>query len=81
MDKIEKYLAYDGKVVINVIESTELVEEARKIHDLTPTTTAVLGRVLTITALMGNQLKNNNDTVTVQIKGDGPVRNYNCCEW
>ena len=73
MDKVKKYLAYDGKVAISVIESTKLVNEARKIHDLTPTTTAVLGRLLTATALLGADLKNEDDSITVQIKGDGQV--------
>lgn len=73
MDKLRKYLAYNGTVSISVIESTELVEEARKIHDLTPTTTAVLGRVLTATALLGSELKEKEDSITVQIKGGGPV--------
>ena len=73
MDKVKKYLAYDGKVAISVIESTKLVNEARKIHDLTPTATATLGRLLTGTVLIGADFKNEDDTVTVQIKGDGPA--------
>lgn len=72
-DKIKKYLALDKKVLITVIESTELVEEARKIHDLTPTTTAALGRLLTAVALMGVELKNENDSISAQIKGSGPI--------
>jgi len=72
-DQIKKYFAYDKKVLITVIESTELVEEARKIHDLTPTTTAALGRLITAVALMGTDLKNEQDTISAQIKGDGPI--------
>ena len=72
-DKLKKYLAYDGKVAITVAETTEIVEEARKIHDLTPTTTAALGRLLTAVTLMGVDLKNENDSITAQIKGDGPI--------
>lgn len=72
-DRIKKFLALDGKVSISVIESTNLVEEARKIHDLTPTTTAALGRLMTATALMGVELKNEQDSISVQIKGDGPI--------
>ena len=72
-DKIKKYLAYNQKVLITVIESTELVEEARKIHDLTPTTTAALGRLLTAVALMGVELKNENDSISAQIKGNAPI--------
>lgn len=72
-DRIKKYLALEGKVSISIIESTNLVEEARKIHDLTPTTTAALGRLITATALMGVELKNEQDSISVQIKGDGPI--------
>lgn len=73
MDSIKKYLALEDKVSITVIESTDLVEEARKIHDLTPTTTAALGRLLTAVALMGVDLKSLDDSISVQIKGDGPI--------
>lgn len=72
-DSIKKYLALDGKVSISIIESTNLVEEARKIHDLTPTTTAALGRLITGSALMGVDLKNVQDDISIQIKGDGPI--------
>ena len=72
-DRIKKYLALEGKVSISIKESTNLVEEARKIHDLTPTTTAALGRLITATALMGVELKNEQDSISVQIKGDGPI--------
>ena len=72
-DTIKKYLAIQDKVAITVIESTNLVEEARKIHDLTPTTTAALGRLMTAACLMGVDLKNLDDSVSVQIKGEGPI--------
>ena len=72
-DKIIKVLAYDGKVSIICAKTTNLVEEARKIHDLTPTTTAVLGRVLTMASIMGSELKNKEDNITIQIDGKGPV--------
>ena len=73
MDTIKKYLVLENKVSLTIIESTELLEKARKIHDLTPTTTAALGRLLTATALLGVDLKNMEDSITVQIKGDGPI--------
>lgn len=72
-DIIKKYLCLDGKVSISIIESTNLVEEARKIHDLTPTTTAALGRLLTAACLMGIDLKSVDDSISIQIKGDGPA--------
>ena len=72
-DKIIKALAHNGKIAITCINSTNLVEEARKIHDLSPVTTATFGRLLTITAIMGNEMKNEKDKLTVQIKGNGPI--------
>lgn len=72
-DTMKKYLTGNGKISITVAETTNLVEEARKIHDLTPTTTAALGRLLTATSLMGIDLKNVKDSISVQIKGDGEI--------
>ena len=73
MDKIEKFLAYNGKIDIIAIETTELVEEARKVHDLSPLATATLGRCLTMAALMASNMKGEKDTLTLQIKGNGPI--------
>ena len=72
-DKIIKCLAYNGKISVICANTTELVEKARKIHDLSPVTTAAFGRLLTITALMGNEMKNEKDKLTIQMKGNGPI--------
>lgn len=72
-DKIIKALAHNGKIAITCINSTNLVEEARKIHDLSPVATAAFGRLLTIATIMGNEMKNKKDKLTVQIKGNGPI--------
>ncbi|HKM28712.1 MAG TPA: Hsp33 family molecular chaperone HslO [Anaerovoracaceae bacterium] len=53
--------------------TTDMVEEARNIHKTTPLATAGLGRVLTGAGLMGLLLKNKEDKLTVQFKGDGPA--------
>lgn len=53
--------------------STTMVEAARKIHQTSPLATAALGRVLTGAGLMGLQLKNEQDKLTIQFKGDGPA--------
>ena len=67
-DQIIKFLAYDGKISVTCISTTNLVEEARKVHDLSPLATAVMGRILTITALIGADMKNATDKLTIQIK-------------
>lgn len=72
-DKIEKFLAYDGKVSVICAETTDIVEEARKMHDLSPVVTAAFGRMLTITAIMGTEMKSAKNKLTIQIKGNGPI--------
>ena len=73
MDKIQKFLAYNGKINITCVETTNLVEEARKLHDLSPVATATLGRVLTMGALMASGFKSQEDSVTLQIRANGPI--------
>lgn len=53
--------------------TTNMVREAQETHGLTPVTTAALGRTITATAIMSKMLKGEKDSLTVQIKGDGPI--------
>ena len=73
MDKINKFLAYNGRINVICCDTTTLVEETRKIHDLSPVVTAALGRLLTVTSLMATDLKNKEDKLTIQIKANGPI--------
>ena len=73
-NKAIKFLAYDKKVAVMCIDTTELVEQIRKIHDLTPTATATAGRVATVAAMMTHlEIKETTDSITIQIKGVGPI--------
>lgn len=72
-DRIIKMLAYNGRVSIVCANTTQLVENARKTHDLSPVVTAAFGRTLTVTAMMAANMKNENDKLTIQIKGNGPI--------
>ena len=74
-DRIIKCLAYEGKVSIICADTTYLVEQARKIHDLSPVATAALGRTLTVSSIIAINMKDKDDRLTVQIKGDGPIGN------
>lgn len=66
-------MAHADMVRIIAIDSTELVEEARRIHGTNPTPTAALGRTLTMGAMMGCMLKEKDEKITLQIIGDGPI--------
>ena len=72
-DNIIKCLAYNGKISIVCANTTKLVEEARKLHDLSPLATAAFGRMLTITSIMGLEMKDKDNRITVQIKGNGEI--------
>lgn len=72
-DKIVRFLAYNKKISVTCSDTTELVEKARKLHDLSPTATAAFGRMLTMTVLMGSEMKSKKDKLTIQIKGEGPI--------
>lgn len=72
-DQIIKFLAYEGKISVICADTTELVEKARKIHDLSPVATAAFGRLLTISAIMGNEMKGEKNKLTIQMKGNGPL--------
>ena len=72
-DMLLRAIARDAGIQISAAVTTGLVERARQIHNTTPVATAALGRTLTATAIMGSQLKVDDGSVTVQVKGNGPL--------
>ncbi|HLR35522.1 MAG TPA: Hsp33 family molecular chaperone HslO, partial [Tissierellales bacterium] len=77
MLKLEDYIvrAIDEKGTIRLLvaSSTNIVEEARKTHNTSASATAALGRTLTASSIMGLMMKGDEDTLTLQIKGNGPL--------
>ncbi len=55
------------------IKSTEMAAVARETHRTLPVVTAALGRLLSAGAMMGSMMKGENDKLTLQMKGDGPI--------
>ena len=72
-DEIIRVLAKDAPVKASVITARDMVERARQIHRTLPVATAALGRALMAASMMGNQLKEEDGSVTLRIKGDGPL--------
>ncbi|PRO64407.1 Hsp33 family molecular chaperone HslO [Alkalicoccus urumqiensis] len=71
-DYLVKALAYDDKIRIYAIRSTDMVKEAARRHDTWRTVTAALGRALTAGTMMGCMLK-GDEKLTVKIEGNGPA--------
>lgn len=70
-DAILRALVFDGEVSLAVADTTALVNEAIRIHKLSPLSAAALGRTLTVAAYMCSSLKDERGALSVTIKGDG----------
>ena len=77
-DYIVRGMTMDGFVKVVAIRSTEMVAEAARIHKTTPNATAAFGRALTAASMMGNMQKVDNGSMTMQIKGGGPIGGIVC---
>ena len=66
-------MSKDGSVKAAAVSTRALTERARNIHHTTPVATAALGRALAGVSMMGNALKGQGESVTLQIKGGGPL--------
>lgn len=64
-----------GNIRVFIANTTILVEEARNTHNTSATATAALGRTLTVGAIMGTMMKNEEDRLTLKISGGGPIGN------
>ena len=72
-DEIVRAITADGLVKAAAITGRDLVERARNIHTLLPVATAALGRTLRAASLMGDAMKIDGSSLTLQIKGGGPL--------
>ena len=72
-DEIVRAITGDGLVKASAITGRSLVERARGIHRLSPMATAALGRALMGAGMMGDMLKEEQGSLTLQIKGGGPL--------
>ena len=73
MDEIIRMMTGDGMVKAVAVTGKDMVERARQIHKTLPVATAALGRTLMAASMMGDMLKEEDGSVTLQIKGGGPL--------
>lgn len=70
---LKRYLSANGAVVCSVLDGTEMISELERIHHPSAVVTAALGRLSMAASLIGYDLKNPDDTVTVRLDGGGPA--------
>lgn len=75
MSYVLRGTASNGDVRLFAAITTDMVEKARKIHNMSPTASAALGRLMTAGSIMGTMLKDEKDTLTITINGGGPAGN------
>lgn len=73
MDKIVRVIAKNAPVKAMAISGAGLVERARAIHDCWPVAAAALGRLLMAASMMGAVMKEDSASVTLRVKGGGPL--------
>ena len=75
---IKRAISRDGGIRVIFCDSTAIVRASCAIHHTSKTMTAVLGRALTATSLMACLLKDRDNTLTLQLRGDGPAGSVIC---
>ena len=73
MVKIVRCISKDVSVFATAVDATDLAARAEQIHKTSAVVTAALGRLLSAASMMGYLLKGKEDSVTLRVKGDGPV--------
>ncbi len=71
MAKLTRAISDDGSVIACAINSTDIVSKIEEIHQTSAVVTAALGRLTTAASMMGYMLKNQQDTLTLRINGNG----------
>ncbi|MBR0281147.1 MAG: Hsp33 family molecular chaperone HslO [Oscillibacter sp.] len=73
LDCLVRAVSADGYVKAAAVSTRNLTEQARQIHKTLPVATAALGRALAAASMMGNAMKEDAASVTLQFKGGGPL--------
>ncbi|MCI9579701.1 MAG: Hsp33 family molecular chaperone HslO [Oscillibacter sp.] len=72
-DQLIRAISQDGLIKVSAVSTRDLTERARQIHKTLPAATAALGRLLAAASMMGSALKEEAASLTLQIKGGGPL--------
>lgn len=79
MNKLLKGLIFNNEISLSVLDTKDMVNDAIKIHKLSPVCAAALGRTLTVCTFMSSNLKNEKDKLSVTINGNGAGGKITVC--
>lgn len=79
MNKLFKSLIFNNELTLSVLETTDMVNDAIKIHGLSPLAAAALGRTLTVGTFMSSDLKNEREKLSITIAGNGAGGKITVC--
>ena len=72
-DEMLRLSLMGGQARVMMCETTAMCQRAADVHASTPVCTAAMGRLMTATAFLGVMMKGDNESVTVTVKGGGPM--------
>lgn len=72
-DSLVKATAADGRIRAIATFTTDLVNEARRRHETSPTATAALGKAMTAGLLLSAATMKERGRLTIRILGNGPL--------
>ncbi len=70
---------FDNEASITILDTTKMVNDAIKIHDMSPVCAAAFGRTITVSTFMSSWLKNDQDKLSITVKGNGPCGKITVC--
>lgn len=73
-DYMVRAIAANAQIRVFAATTRELVEHAKNAHETSPVVTAALGRLMTAGVMMGSMMKGDKDILTLQIRGNGPMK-------
>ena len=73
-NKMIRALALNNEIRVFIVDTSELIEEVRQLHRLLPTSTAALGRVMSVASIMGSMLKDDKERLKIEIRGNGEIK-------
>ena len=79
LNKLLKSIVYENQITLSVLDTTDMVNEAIRIHKLSPVAAAALGRTLTVCTFMSSNLKSESDKLSVTVNGNGPCGKITVC--